>query len=115
MKVDGEKPSIALVDAKNLLGTWLPKVYTTGQQKLQEIIRNGSFYIAIGVDETDDKRPSNEYIVTCELMLIPKVAPDNANCDVQSFHLRMEFPDAVNHESMALVLDGVCFSFSMFV
>lgn len=108
MQVDGEKPSIALVDAKNLLGTWLPKVHAAGQKRLREIIDNGSFYFAIGVDETDDKRPSNDFIVTTELMLIPKVVDqESAKADVQTFHLQLEFPEAVNHDTIASILHEV--------
>lgn len=46
-----------LVDPKNLRETWIPKVLQDGVKKLENIIRNGEWWYAVGVDESPDPRP----------------------------------------------------------
>lgn len=60
------------------------------------------------MDETDDPRPLNEYIVTVEVLLIPKVQNENDGTDVRSFHLKLDFPKAVNNEDLSVAVDQVC-------
>ena len=105
MKVGGEAPSAALVEPCNLRRTWLPKVHTEQVKKLQDIVRNGSYFVAIGADETDDPRPSNAYIVTVEVQLLPKEITEDY-C-VKTFHLQLEFPTEVNNETLSTTIDKV--------
>ena len=79
-----------------------------GQKRLQDIIREGKFFIGIGVDETDDPRPSNEYIVTVECLLIPKIESSDSADNARRFHLKLEFPSAVNGHTVSMTLDRVC-------
>lgn len=54
MTIGGEP--VTLVDPVNLRETWLLKVASEGIKKLGNLIRDGAFFVAIGVDEKDDPR-----------------------------------------------------------
>lgn len=123
MKVEDEPIAEGLVDPVSLRGTWLKKVHQDGLphifyqsfllshlgiKKIRHIIHQGSFFFAIGVDETDDPRPSNEYLLTVELLLIPKIEKVDDSIDVQRFHLTLDFPTEVNSDTIAGALDKVC-------
>ena len=71
-----------------LRGTWLPKVHAEGMLTFSP----HSKFVAIGCDETDDPRPSNDYIVTVEVNLILKIQGPDADTQVQSYHLQLEVP-----------------------
>ena len=122
MRVDNQSIASGLVDPTNLRRTWLPAVHDEGAtpqpfsldaiffagiKLLQDKIRQGNFFFAIGVDETDDSRPSNGYVLTVELLLIPKVINADVDVEPEPFHLSLEFPPAVNTETTALCLDKV--------
>lgn len=61
------------------------------------------FFVAVGCDETDDPRSRNEYILTVEIMLIPKQLVDVSN--IKTFHLGLQYPEAVNGSTVALAID----------
>ena len=120
MTVNGENVGNILVDPDNLRRTWLPKVLDDGMfsplvpvfvwpsfsgvRKLANIFRERNHYVCIGVDETDDHRPKNEYILTMEVLLVPKVADASTPTDVRKFHLKLEFPSVcVQHASSVLI------------
>lgn len=118
MKVDGEAPSLTMVDPNNLRGTWLPKVHGEGLSLCQDLClliscqeqrncKTSSYYVAIGTDETDDSRPSNDYIMTVEIMLMPKELKVEEEPIAQSFHLQLEFPDAMNQDTLSVNVDKV--------
>lgn len=107
MRIDNEPIVPSLVDPINLRKSWLPKVHSDGVKKLQDIIRHGHFYCAIGIDETADARVSNDFMLTVELVLIPKVATPDDDTAVRRFHLSLEFPSEVNNQTIALALDKV--------
>ena len=46
-------------------------------------------------DEIDDPRSSNEYIVTVECILIPRIVNMETDIAVKPYHLPLEFPKAV--------------------
>lgn len=112
MKVDGESPSLALVDPNNLRKTWVSKVHEEGVslrgffftfpclfpevKKLKRIIEDGSWFVCLSADETDDPRSCNEYIVTVDCTLIPRIASAEADTNVKPYHLEMKFPKAMN-------------------
>ena len=76
----------------------------SGVRKLANIFREHNQCVCIGVDETDDSRPSNEYILIMEVLLVPKVADASTPTDVRKFHLKLEFPSAcVQHASSVLI------------
>ena len=62
MVLDGEK--VAVVDPKNLRGTWLGKIWQEGIRKLSDLIRDGDWFVVLGTDETNDPGSNNDYIVT---------------------------------------------------
>ena len=95
------------MDPKNLRGTWLPKVAARGIERLRELIKTGQYFVSIGADETDDARPTNDYILTVDCVLIPKIKTADDDVAIQNFHLGLQFPDEVNSESMALTIDKV--------
>ena len=72
-----------------------------------DIVRNGSYFVAIESDETNDPRPKNNYCVTLDISLLPKVSTVEEKCDVETYHVKFEFPEAVNHESMSSLIDQV--------
>ena len=125
MTIDGDPITGNLVDPINLRGTWLPKVYDEGLsfllavfsafflagiKKLQDIIRSESYFVCLGVDETDDPRPTNEFIVTVEVLLIPKVQAADQSLNCKLFHLKLDFPKAVNNEDLSVAIDQVLLS-----
>ena len=123
MKVDGESPSLALVDPNNLRKTWVSKVHEEGVslrgffftfpclfpevKKLKRIIEDGSWFVCLSADETDDPRSCNEYIVTVDCTLIPRIASAEADTNVKPYHLEMKFPKAMNTETMSSTIDEV--------
>ena len=120
-----------LVDSDNLRRTWLPKVldeglflcfdlicdvftpsqHPSGIKQLGNIFREKKHYICIGLDETDDPRPTNEYILTLEVLLIPKICDENDSMETRSFHLKLEFPSVCirGHGSLSLLFMTVFF------
>ena len=61
------------------------------------------FFVAVGCNETDDPRSRNECILTVEIMLIPKQLVDVSN--IKTFHLGLQYPEAVNGSTVALAID----------
>lgn len=74
---------------------------------MQDLIRTNDHYIAIQCDESDDPRPVNGYVLTLDLTLIPKVTSADDKLDVQTFHCKLDFPSAVNGESLSVFIDQV--------
>ena len=77
-----------------------------GVKKLQDIIRNGEFFVVLGSDETDDPRPQNSYIVTVEVTLIEKPKVD-VEPKVHKFHISLDFPKNVNTQTLSTLIDKV--------
>ena len=71
------------------------------------MIKTGKYFVSIGANETDDARPMNDYILTVDCVLIPKITSADDEAEIQNFHLGLQFPDEVNSESMALTIEKV--------
>ena len=78
-----------------------------GIKKLQEVISNGEYFVALESDDTDDARVGNEYLVTVDMCLIPKVSKADGNVDIQKFHVKIDFPKQVNGDTMSVCIDQV--------
>lgn len=118
VRLDGERPAIP--DPCNLRRTHLPKVReqglclswislfvirSIGIRKLQDTVRSDQYYVAIVCDESSDPRPDNNFCVTLDLTLIPKVTQADQKCDIESCHVKFDFPEQVNHETMSSLID----------
>jgi len=74
------------------------------QTTIEAFIRQRLHWIVVFADESDDPRPSEQYQVAINLMLIPKDVGDQS---VQAFHLDLVFPDEVNNVTMSDAIDSV--------
>ena len=77
-------------------------------KKLQEKVAAGTQCFALEADEIDDPRPANAYIVTVDIYMLPKVRAAEDPVDVQKYHIKLDFPTAVNNETLANCIDEVC-------
>ena len=123
VRVDGEIPHIP--DPSNLRRTYLPKVMDqgmkplicryifchTGVKALQDKIRTGGYFVAVEADETDDPRPENNYCVTVNMFLIPKVKSAEDDHNIEAYHIKLAYPNAVNNETLSMLIDELCFRF----
>ncbi len=76
---------------------------------MQDFIRSEPFFCTLETDETDDPRPDNNYVVTIEAMLIPKVITQERQVEAKKFHIKLSFPNQVNNETVSIMVDQVCF------
>ena len=122
IRVDGEVPEIP--DPVSLRATHLTTLadngmcafcllysygvsFVSGLKKLKEIASSGQYFVALECDETDDPRPSNDYIVTVDVYLFPKVSKPEDSSDVMKFHVKVSFPTAVNNETISTCIHEV--------
>ena len=85
---------------------------------LRDLVMEGSWYVVIEADETDDPRPENHYVVSVALSLIPKVEKAGDEVGLKKFHIKLEYPSAVNQTTVSSIIDQVvegcfigCYSF----
>ena len=81
--------------------------FFSGVEKVRDLVRHGNYYVALGMDETDDPRPTNDFILCIEVILIPKIKEATDDSGIKKFHLGLRFLEQVNSETLAQAVHKV--------
>ena len=74
---------------------------------MQQLIGERRHFYALEADETDDPRVTNAFLVAIDVYLLPRVFSPTEEVSVQKFHLKLDYPTAVNNETLSSSIDQV--------